>query len=247
MSQSNMFRKKPEKESVVEFIVGQIENAIIERELKPGDKLPPSRELQKMLGTSQGTLREALRILEQKGLLEARLGRSGGLYVKAVTSDKISESLALLIRQKQISAEHVSVFRSTLEVSAASLAAIMADASDTAALKKLLNEAEAHLKAGIDSYDAFYEVEDRMHAALATMTQNPLFESVLITVYKNLPGYNKELIPPQVKNMKDSFDDWVQLIQSIENRRPDKAGWIMTRHIQRFLPSPRMTREENRQ
>ena len=71
----------------------QIENVIIDRELKAGDRLPPSREFQKMLGISQGTLREALRILGQKGLVEAKLGRNGGLYVKAVTSELVTVSV----------------------------------------------------------------------------------------------------------------------------------------------------------
>lgn len=232
-----MFIKKPETQSTVDFIVEQIESAIIEQGLKPGDKLPPSRELQKMIGASQGTLREALRVLEQKGLVEARLGRSGGLYVRAVTSDQVSESLGLLIRQKQVSLEHLAVFRSTLEVSAASLAAIQAGKRDISKLKKLLSEAEKHLAKGVEGWEKFYKVEDKMHQALAVMTKNPLFESVLITVYRNNPGYNFELIPTSDNNMKDTLHDWRQIIEAIEQKRPDKAGWVMTRHIQRFLPS----------
>jgi GntR family transcriptional regulator, transcriptional repressor for pyruvate dehydrogenase complex len=229
--------QRSEKIRLVESIVEQIENVIIERELKAGDKLPPSREFQKMLGISQGTLREALRILGQKGLVEAKLGRNGGLYVKAVTSEIVSDSLRLLIRQKQVSLDHLAVFRSSLEVSAASLAAIEAEKVDIRDLKKLMREAQKHLTKGIEGWKTFYRVEDRMHHALVWMTRNPLFESVLITVYQTNPGYNFELIPKKIENMEDTYRDWSQILEAIESRRPDKAGWIMTRHIQRFLPS----------
>ena len=194
MTVAQFVNQRSEKIRLVESIVEQIENVIIDRELKAGDRLPPSREFQKMLGISQGTLREALRILGQKGLVEAKLGRNGGLYVKAVTSDIVSDSLGLLIRQKQISLDHLAVFRSSLEVSAASLAAIEAENVDIRHLKKLMREAQKHLKKGIDGWKTFYKVEDRMHHVLARMTKNPLFESVLITVYQNNPGYNFELI-----------------------------------------------------
>ena len=69
------------------------------------------------------------------------------------------------------------------------------------------------------------------------MTKNPLFESVLMTVYQNSPGYNFELIPPKIENMNDTYNDWCQILEAMENKRPDKAAWIMTKHIQRFLPT----------
>ncbi len=231
-----MFKKRPYKKSAVSYIVEQIEQAIIEQGLQPGDKLPPSRELQQLLGSSQGTLREALRILEQKGLIESRLGRSGGIYVKAVSSEQISESLGLLIRQKQVSQEHLFVFRCTLEVSAASLASVSPDKNDIQQLKKLQKKAGIHLKKGISAWEAFYEVENQLHQQLARMTHNPLFESVLLTVYNNYPNYNHDLIPSDIHNMKNTYNDWEQLIQAIEKKRPDTAGMVMTRHIHLFLP-----------
>jgi len=231
-----MFNKKSKPQSVVGFIVDQIEHAIMEQGLEPGDKLPSSRELQKMLGTSHGTLREALRILEQKGLTESRLGRSGGIYVRAVSSDQVSESLGLLIRQKQVSQEHLFVFRCTLEVSAASLASVNPDKSDIQRLKKLQGKAGVLLRKGLSAWAAFFEIENQLHQLLARMTHNLLFESVLLTVYNNYPNYNHNRIPFDVNNMETIFDEWEQLIQAIENKRPDTAGMVMTRHIHLFFP-----------
>ncbi len=237
MKTSALFQKRKNTKSATAFAVEQIEGAIINKGLRPGDKLPPSRDLQRLLGTSQGTLREALRILEEKELIEVKPGRSGGIYVRAVTSNRIGDSLALMIRQKQISSEDLLVFRSTLEVSAASLAAIEAEKKDIAQLKELMAQAEKHLEKGVAGWDEYYRIEDLMHQTLVKMTQNPLFESVLLTVYQHYQGYNCELVPRVWKNMKDSFEDWCQLLEALETRHPPKAGWIMTRHIQRFLPT----------
>ena len=237
INETGMFYKRPSRESAVDFIVGQIEGAILERGLKPGDKLPTTRELQDILGASLGTLREALRILEQKGLLEARLGRKGGIFVKAVTSSKVSESLGLLIRQKQVSVEHLMIFRNTLEVSAAAWAAVNASAEDVADLRRLLVEMEVHLEKGMAGFDPFFEVEDRLHRALARMTRNPLFESVLTTVYDHHPGYNLEVVKPRLENMEQVFGDWKKLAASIADRRPEDAWTFMAAHFHNFVPT----------
>jgi GntR family transcriptional regulator, transcriptional repressor for pyruvate dehydrogenase complex len=60
------------------LVAAQIEEAILSERLKPGDKLPPERELMKQLGVSRRTVLEAFRILEQKGLMEVKMGTKGG-------------------------------------------------------------------------------------------------------------------------------------------------------------------------
>ena len=115
--------------------------------------------------------------------------------------------------------------------------AMNAKEEDIGHLRKLKNDSKKCLKSGVKNWKRFYRLEDRMHRILARMTENPLFESVLITVYENCPGYNYQLVPSKSQHMKDTHEDWCQLIKAIEDSRPDKAGWIMTRHIQRFLPS----------
>jgi GntR family transcriptional repressor for pyruvate dehydrogenase complex len=62
-----------------EAIVAKITGLIESGELKPGDRLPPERELAEMLGTSRATVREACRVLEHMGLLDSRIG--SGRYI----------------------------------------------------------------------------------------------------------------------------------------------------------------------
>ena len=77
---------KPNKSS--EHIIEQIRKAIFEGQLKPGDRLPPERELTQSFEVSKATLREALRSLEVLGFLEIRKGAAGGPFVTEVDMRK---------------------------------------------------------------------------------------------------------------------------------------------------------------
>ncbi len=63
---------------VFQDVVAQIEEAILSGRIPAGETLPSERELKAMFGVSRPTLREALRVLEEKGLIEIRLGTGGG-------------------------------------------------------------------------------------------------------------------------------------------------------------------------
>jgi len=233
-----MLIKKISKKKPVLSIVNQIENTIVNHDLSPGEKLPPSRELQRMLGVSQGTLREALRILEHKGLIEVRPGRNGGLFVKAASLDKVNESLVLLIRQKQISVEDLIVFRKALEVSAAAWAAAKAEKKDINKLKKLLSDLEKKLEVGVEGFDQCCKVEDKLHRALVRTAKNPLFESVLNAVYENYPGYNMEIVVRSSEFMRLTLEDWKKMVKAISEGETNDAGWAMTDHFLNAAPLP---------
>jgi DNA-binding FadR family transcriptional regulator len=68
--------KRAKQNRVFQDVVDQIQDAILSGKLPPGSKLPAERDLKEMFNTSRGTLREALRVLEQKGLIEIKLGVS---------------------------------------------------------------------------------------------------------------------------------------------------------------------------
>jgi GntR family transcriptional repressor for pyruvate dehydrogenase complex len=77
---------------VSEHILEQIRKAIFEGKLKPGDKLPPERELMENFKVSKATLREAMRSLEVLGFLEIRKGVLGGAFVTEVDMKKARDS-----------------------------------------------------------------------------------------------------------------------------------------------------------
>lgn len=225
--------KKVKHSRLHEDIVSQIEDAIIEGMLKPGDKLPSERELEVTLGISRGTLRQAFRVLEQRGVIEIRTGASGGAYVKALTTDPISESIASLIRLKGISLEEVAQFRVGVEGLTAKLAAEMATKEDIGYLKDLITEAEAYVKKGASECSRFYKLERKMHEELVKMTRNQLYEAVVVTIHDNFSNYY-ELLPKTNKILHEAFDDWVEIVKALEKGQAKKVQAIMESHIQIF-------------
>ncbi len=114
--------KKATQNRMYQDIVEQIQVAILDNRIKPGARLPSERDLCEMFQTSRGTLREALRILEQKSLIEIRLGANGGAYVKDANAELMAENLAMLIRSQNISLSHLAEFREGIEGVVARLA-----------------------------------------------------------------------------------------------------------------------------
>jgi GntR family transcriptional regulator, transcriptional repressor for pyruvate dehydrogenase complex len=216
-----------------EDVADQIEQAIMEGTFGPGDKLPSERELQEKIGASRGTLREAFRVLEQKGLIEIKTGVSGGCFVKAITSDKVRESIALLIRLKKISLEQLADFREGVEGLAALKATKLAQKEDILELKGLLSEAKEHVKMGASNWYQYNQLETMMHKKLVSITGNPLWEAVIIMVHENIPVFAEYLIVTD-NTLRQGYQDWCEIVEALENGRAEVVASLIQSHIQRF-------------
>ena len=214
-------------------MLNDVEEIILSRKLEPGDRLPPERELQDQYGIGRGTVRETLRALQQKGLIEVKKGARGGAFVKEVDSEHVSETLALLIRHSQISVKHLAEFRAVVEVATAAHAAERASSEDIAMMKKLLEEGRSLLESGEDSLDKFYQWELGMHRKLACLSRNPIFDWISGTLYISMEPLSFHLN----KNSSAHFellDDWGDIIEAIENGEVMKVASIVHAHIARY-------------
>jgi DNA-binding FadR family transcriptional regulator len=214
--------------------VDQIEGAILDGKLNVGDTLPPERDLMERFETSRGTLREALRVLEQKGLIEIRLGTNGGAVIKGLTTEKISENLALLIRFQRVSLEHLAEFREGVEGNVVALAAKRATPSDIRQLRLLLEEARQYKENGISHQDAFIRVDELLHQALARISQNPMYTSILQTLHENIHPYFENFLPRDPHVIEENFSDLCDIVQAVENGDAKKARTLAQRHVRRF-------------
>ena len=105
-----------------EQIVQQVEDSILKGQLKPGDQLPAERDLAQRFGVSRTAVREAVKTLREKGLVEAYSGR--GTFVTNGTSQAIRQSLDLMIRiNQQEGLANLAELRLVLEPEIAGLAA----------------------------------------------------------------------------------------------------------------------------
>ena len=226
--------EKASHSSLVEGVIEQIEKAIVDRTFEPGERLPSPQDLQESLGISRGTLREALRVLEQKGLIEIKPGVGGGAVVKAVTTEQMSQGLALLIRYQRVSLNHIAEFRDSVEGSVAALAADRSTKKDIERLKGLLKEAHKHLKEGPSHWDAFIRVDEQLHLELARITGNPLYIFIERTVHENIHRYYKKFLPWKKNVMKENYQDLCDIVVAIEERDGARASSLAQSHVHRF-------------
>jgi len=228
-----MFRESKQVR-IFQDVVEQIQEVIIEGKLKSGDHLPCERELKEQFNISRGTLRESLRILEQKGLIEIRTGMLGGAVVKEISSDQVGESLTLLIRYKKVPLGKLAEFREGIDGIVASLATERVNAQDLEHLRKLLSQARTHLEEGISGWNAFIQTDIQFHLALAKITGNLLFISVLKTIYENINTYYESYLPKNEEILQQNIKDLNDIVRAIEMRDPKKAGELAREHVRRF-------------
>jgi len=165
----------PREETLANRVVIELERLIVESRLGEGDRLPSERELASQFGVSRTVVREAVRALAARRLVEVEGGR--GTVVRGPTAQAAAESMRLLLRVQSngADAEKVTEVRRVLENEIASLAAARRTANDLLALEAIVNAAEAHL----DDPDAFVKEDIGFHSALAGATHNELFSIIL--------------------------------------------------------------------
>ncbi|MBU3917356.1 FadR family transcriptional regulator [bacterium] len=228
-----MFRKAKQNR-IFQDVVEQIQDAILGGKLRSGEKLPSERELGEMLGTSRGTLREALRILEQKGLVEIKLGVNGGAVVKEATSEQLSETLALLIRSQSVSLAHLAEFREGVEGIVASLAAERATDVDIKELKKLLREAQKYKEKGLSQWGQFVKVDEQLHMALARISRNPIYRFIIETIHDNIHRYYDKFLSVGENELEENYQDLRQLVEAVCDKQVTEAGNLAKEHVRKF-------------
>ena len=157
-----------ERQKVYELIADQLLRRIGERHLRPGDALPTERELTAAFGAGRSSVREALRMLESKGVIE---DFGNGAFVVAGYANPLNSSLQLLLELDQATMRDVYELRLMLECEAAGLAAERHGEQHVAVMDEAIAEMEAAL-AGGDDADRYIEADLRFHVAIADATRN---------------------------------------------------------------------------
>ncbi len=159
-------------------IANQIKTLIIEGELKPGDPLPPERELMRLLNVSRPSIREALKSLLGMGFLETSKGNR--TVVKSLASGTILDPLHYLLQDDISIVFQLIEVRKALEAWNAFYAARRVSAGDIARLEKSVAFMQSKLKAD----DFSLEKEDAdFHLAIAEATHNKIQGHIMFTLY----------------------------------------------------------------
>ncbi|MCP4752665.1 MAG: FadR family transcriptional regulator [Proteobacteria bacterium] len=214
--------------------MNQIERAIVDGQLEVGDKLPPQRELCETFETSRGSIREALRVLEQKGLIEIKLGVNGGAFVKSPDTKPVQESLALLLKQRRISIDELAEFREGMEGHVAEIAALKIAAPDRERILNMAAEAEKHLGDKAERWEQLLKIDKAFHLFLAKIAGNTIYESISLIIHENMGAYHRASPPKDPKALEKIIKNLGEIARAVAGGESVKGRTLTRRHI-RFL------------
>jgi GntR family transcriptional repressor for pyruvate dehydrogenase complex len=161
-----------ERRKVYELIAEQLLSEISARRLQPGDVIPPERELTRVYRVGRSSVREALRMLESRGVIE---DVGNGSFAVAGYANSLGSSLQLLLTLDQATMRDIYELRRILECEAAALAAERHDEDHLAQMDAAIGEMTQGLAAsGPERADLYIDGDLRFHLAIAEATQNGL-------------------------------------------------------------------------
>jgi GntR family transcriptional regulator, transcriptional repressor for pyruvate dehydrogenase complex len=197
---------------------------ILSRRLQVGDKLPSERELGEQFGVSRTVVREAVRALVAKGVIEVRSG--SGLRVAAVDAAAVSESIGLFLRGGSIDFERVHEVRTLLEVHIAGAAAERWTDADLAQLR------EVHERMQRDDGDVDAAARDDLefHRTIARATQNDLYLLLMDSIGSALIDIRRANLGSGSAPMTLAQHD--AILARIAERDPGGAREAMAAHLE---------------
>lgn len=194
---------------------------------KPGHRLPPERELSEAFGVSRTVVREAVKALEARGVLESTTG--SGVSVRLIGSDMVSRSLETYMQlSNQANAEiRLNEVRRVLEVELVALAASRVTPEQLMELHEICRQ----MRAGDKSAHEMAELDLRLHVTLAEATQNELFKVLLAPLIGQLRDHitlTWQGFPHSVDLVLNQHE---AIVNAVESGDADAARQAMTKHL----------------
>ena len=221
------FRMIGRKDGLVDQVVQAIEAQILSGRLEIGARLPAERDFSERLGVSRPVVREAVRILTTRGLLDTKHGI--GTTVRAVSRDEIVKPLTLFLRARgeEISIQHLHQVRSILEVENAGLAAKNAVEADVEDLRRICGEMQ---EAKTDPA-AFSIKDSEFHRRLSETTHNPLMILLLASIHDMMREV-RGLVAKRGGLYERVMPTHLQILESVASREPQAARAAMREHLE---------------
>lgn len=208
-----------------EQIVQQIEESIVKGDLKPGDQLPAERELAQRFGVSRTAVREAVKALREKGLVEAYSGR--GTFITDGTTQAVRQSLDLMVKIGQSEgSSHLAEVRAILEPEIAALAAQRIQDSEVATMR----EAVAVMDRSNQDPQAYIEADLDFHLALAEGADNPMILSLLDPIVGLLREQRLRIFQVPGGPQRGQFHH-KRILEAVERHDPEAARDAMRAHL----------------
>lgn len=209
-----------------EQIVQQIEASIVKGDLRPGDQLPAERELAQRFGVSRTAVREAVKALREKGLVEAYSGR--GTFITDGTTQAVRQSLDLMVKIGQPEGStHLAEVRAILEPEIAALAAVRIQDAELTTMREAVAAMD---RAGAKDPELYIEADLDFHLALAEGAANPLILSLLDSIVALLREQRLRIFRVPGGPERGQIHH-KRILDAVERRDSEKAREAMRAHL----------------
>ena len=215
-------------------VARQLQELIHHGRLKPGDRLPPERDLVRRFQVSRGSVRDALRMLEVMGLVRSRQGE--GTVVQEISADTLVPPLsAALVPKRELLAELLEL-RRIVEPAFAARAATHATAEAIASLEDVLRRQREKSR----RRQSTIEEDSEFHYLVATASGNAVVNRV-VDLLMDLMRESRARSLQVDGRLERSLEGHSRILRAIRRRAPKAAEKAMRRHleeIERLLLSP---------
>jgi GntR family transcriptional regulator, transcriptional repressor for pyruvate dehydrogenase complex len=212
------------KKNTTGIIVQKLLELIRVRSLKPGDKLPPERELSELMKVSRPSLREALKSLEMMSIINIRQG--SGAFVNKLEPESVVEHLDIVFTLDDTLYHDLFKARRVLESAIAGMAA--ENISDGE-----LKEIEDNIKgaaSAIRKPREFLELDFKLHSLILKASRNRILP-VFIQSINKLNLMMREKTNGYLKIRRSSVHDHQSILEALRARDPDSAAKAMEEHL----------------
>src|SRR5437870_4218469 len=217
---------RPEKDGLMaEQVVIQVRDMIRDGKLRPGDRLPPERELSKRLGISRASLRHGLRFLAAIGVLTSRHG--SGTYIADGPPALDSEPLRMLAELHRFTPNEMFEARKLLEVGLAGLAASNAGAEHLAVMSEEVTE----MYATLDNPQQYLVHDIRFHRAIAAASGNQILAALMNMVSTAMYERRRATVE-RATDLKESAEFHRKIYRLIRAGKSEEARFAMNEHLE---------------
>ncbi len=207
-------------------VVIQLQEMIHRGELRPGDRLPPERDLARLLGISRPTLRAGIRSLAAVGILESRQG-AGTFVVESDGPPALDSSpLSLMASLHGLTADEMFEARRAMEMAVAGLAAERATGEQLATLA----EEVTGMYAALEDPEQFLVHDVRFHQAMAAASGNRILAALMNMVAKVLFDIRIKTVN-RATDLKESAEMHRRIYRAVRERDPEAAREAMRDHL----------------
>jgi len=221
---------KIKQNRMYENIVNQVLEAIFRGDLKPNDKLPSEKELSEIFGVSRVTIREAIRSMEQFGVIVVRQGSRGGAYVRKMDLDAVVNQIGNSLKMTNVTFPHLAKARASLEREILSeLIPSKITEKDCERLVKNIDMAEAHFSK--NENNKRLRTNFGFHTMLADITENPIV-ILMHKVIVDLSAHFFENVEASVPMVKRTLDQHRQIVDLLKQSEFEEAGKFCFQHIE---------------